>query len=170
VVISALTAGSGAIQALAQGTARFAKLALPFNVGQCYNRRMKLKLFRELLALCKLNDDADLNHWMGDSPLHVIICDPHGRTVICDKIFSEEPDRAASITDRSLWRFFQIDEVFDVDSIGVVAEFSKLLADQNISLFVISSYETDYLLVQPKDAVSAAGIFQQAGHQVSEVT
>ncbi len=129
---------------------------------------MKLKLFPDTISLCKLRATFDMAAWqadLNDGPLNVFINDPHGSTVICCEATAAKHE--STIVDRSVWRCIQIDEVFDVDSIGVVAQFSKLLADQQISLFVISSYETDYLLVQPKSIDSAVEIFQNAGHEVS---
>ena len=104
---------------------------------------MKLILFAETLALCKLHQTADPGNWISAGPLSVFINDPHGKTSICDEAFAQERD--SEIVDRSLWRCFQIDEIFEVDTVGVVAEFSRLLADEQISVFVISSHETDYL-------------------------
>ncbi len=130
---------------------------------------MKLKLFPDAIVLCKLHDSTDVSQWLDpDSPLHVTIKDPHGKTVICRDSFTV--GREAEIVDQSNWRFFQIDEVFEIDSIGVVAEFSQRLAAENISVFVISSYETDYLLVQPHATKRATEVFEQAGHQVTTTT
>ena len=129
---------------------------------------MRLKLFPQIVTLCKLRQSADIGDWQNDlnvGPLNVSINDPHGCTVICSETAAAKHE--SDIVDRSDWRCIQIDEVFDVDSIGVVAEFSKLLADKQVSLFVISSYETDYLLVQPKAIDLAVTIFREAGHKVS---
>ena len=127
---------------------------------------MKLILYPDPIVLCKLKDTASLDDWQGDGRLHVIINDPHGKTVICHQVFAAT--RVDQIIDQSLWHFFQVDEVFDVNSIGIVAEFSRLLADQQISLFVISSYETDYLLVQPNQVQQACQAFEAAGHTLTK--
>lgn len=129
---------------------------------------MQLILFPETLALCKLSEQASLFDWSSeDANLHVVIKDPHGKSVICSDFFAGQ--RPSDIIDKSLWRFFQIDEIFDVDTIGVVAAFSRILAERDMSVFVISSYETDYLLVQPHRVQDAVQAFQDEGHAVSIV-
>lgn len=128
---------------------------------------MKLKLFAETITLCKLHDHVDLGDWLGDGPLHVLINDPHGKTVICAESFSN--GRESEFVGRSCWRCFQIDEIFDIDTIGVVAEFSRLLTNEQISVFVISSYETDYLLIQPRDVERANHVFSTSGHLVESL-
>jgi len=35
--------------------------------------------------------------------------------------------------------------------VGFLAKISKILADENISIFVISAYSTDHILVKDKD-------------------
>ena len=126
---------------------------------------MRLILFSETLALCKLNEHSSLCDWNGPGPLNVVISDPHGKTVICNESYSQ--GREKEFNDRSLWRCFQIDEIFGIDSIGIVSELSGLLASRSISVFVISSYETDFLLVQPRQVDEAVVAFSNAGHEVA---
>ena len=126
---------------------------------------MKLLLYPETIVLCKLLDNAKPTVWAAEGNLHVDIHDPHGRSVICHENVAN--DHLSEIKDQSRWRFYQIDEIFGVDSIGVVSEFSTLLANEKISVFVISSYETDYLLVQPETISKATQVFESAGHRVS---
>lgn len=126
---------------------------------------MKLKLFPQRIALCKLLPTVDFAGWQADlcdGPLNVSISDPHGKTVLCSVATAEKHE--SEIVDQSRWRCIQIDEFFELDSIGIVAQFSKVLAKHDISLFVISSYETDYLLIQPKDIDQAVELFKKAGH------
>jgi hypothetical protein len=127
---------------------------------------MNLILFRETFAICKLTDDADWSHWPVDGPLHVQINDPHGKTVICDAELAENRD--IDIVNRSLWRCFQIDAVMDFNTLGVIAGLSRILADCQITLMVICSFETDYLLVPPKDVQQASDALRMAGHRIRE--
>ena len=49
---------------------------------------------------------------------------------------------------------------------GVLASFTEPLASADISLFAISTYDTDYLLVKEKDLEKAKLVLIQAGHEI----
>lgn len=46
------------------------------------------------------------------------------------------------------YSLFRIDGVLDFSLIGIIAKISKLLADQGFSIFVVSTFNTDYILVK----------------------
>lgn len=127
---------------------------------------MQLNLFPEAFAICKLRENVDLQTWLGSGPLHTTIRDTHGQSVVCPKTFAIDPIRADDVLEKTSWRCFQIDGVLSFNQIGILAELSSLLAAAEISIFVVSSFETDYLLVQLHDTEKATEVFSQAGHQI----
>ena len=50
---------------------------------------------------------------------------------------------------------------------GVLASLATPLADADISIFVISTYDTDYVLVREHDVNRAVLALREAGHDVS---
>lgn len=46
------------------------------------------------------------------------------------------------------WKAFKIDEVLDFGTIGVISGISGILAEHKISIFVISTYNTDYVMIK----------------------
>ena len=50
--------------------------------------------------------------------------------------------------------------------VGVIASLSGILAAANISTFVISTFDTDYLLVKQVDLEAATQSLRAAGHEV----
>ena len=46
------------------------------------------------------------------------------------------------------WRCLKIDGVLDFSMVGVIAKISALLAEASISIFVVSTFNTDYILVK----------------------
>ena len=49
---------------------------------------------------------------------------------------------------------------------GVLASMTAPLARAEISIFAVSTYETDYLLVSDKDLQKAKEVLEDAGHTV----
>lgn len=53
---------------------------------------------------------------------------------------------------------------FDLGVTGVLAEISRLLADAKVPIFVISTYDTDYILIKDTEKKRAAQALIAAGH------
>lgn len=49
------------------------------------------------------------------------------------------------------WRALELAGPIPFDAVGIAARFTTLLANEGISVFVLSTYDTDYLLVKGKD-------------------
>ena len=56
------------------------------------------------------------------------------------------------------WRIIKIAGVLEFNLIGVIAKISKVLADNSISIFVISTFNTDYILIKERYIDSAKRI------------
>ena len=66
------------------------------------------------------------------------------------------------------WKAFMISGVLDFGMVGVVARISNILAEAKISIFVVSTYNTDYILL--KDGVFDKGlqILECEGYTVND--
>ena len=64
------------------------------------------------------------------------------------------------------WRGFRIEGTLDFSLVGVLAELSGLLARSGISLFAVSTYDTDYILVKEDHFERALAVLAEAGHTV----
>ena len=56
------------------------------------------------------------------------------------------------------WRTFKLESVNDLHSVGVIASLSKPLADAGISIFNVSTYQTNYIMVEEKNLNKAIEI------------
>lgn len=65
------------------------------------------------------------------------------------------------------WRAFQVAGPLDLTLTGVLNAITAPLAQAGISLFALSTYDTDYVLVREKDLDEAIAALSQAGHRVS---
>ncbi len=67
------------------------------------------------------------------------------------------------------YRMFTFDMVLPFNMVGFLARISKALADAGVSIFVISSYSTDHLLVREEDLEKARKALEELGFIISEV-
>lgn len=64
------------------------------------------------------------------------------------------------------WSAFRIQGILDFSLIGILAKISTLLADNKIGIFVISTYNTDYILLKKENFDRAAAVLSDAGYQM----
>ena len=56
----------------------------------------------------------------------------------------------------------------DLDQIGILADISRLLAEVHVTIFVVSTYDTDIVLIKQCHLTSAINALRSAGHVVRE--
>ncbi len=64
------------------------------------------------------------------------------------------------------WRAFQVVGPLDFTLTGVLSALASPLAHAQISLFALSTFDTDYVLVREKDLDQAITVLSRAGHRV----
>ena len=58
------------------------------------------------------------------------------------------------------WKAFRIQGVLDFSLIGILAKIDTVLADNGISIFAVSTYNTDYVLIKKENYQKALDILQ----------
>ena len=65
------------------------------------------------------------------------------------------------------WRGFRVCGVLDFSLVGVLAELSGILCNAGISIFAVSTYNTDYLFTKADVFERAIAALGEAGHNVN---
>ncbi|TXT44996.1 MAG: hypothetical protein FD137_1452 [Spirochaetes bacterium] len=65
------------------------------------------------------------------------------------------------------WRILKIKGPFSFEVVGVLAQASAILAAAGVSIFAVSTFDTDYLLVKEKSLAEACDALKKGGHEVS---
>jgi len=64
------------------------------------------------------------------------------------------------------WRAFRIQGVLDFSLIGILSKISGILADNEIGIFAVSTYNTDYILTKADNFDRALSVLEAAGYTV----
>ena len=64
------------------------------------------------------------------------------------------------------WVAFKVDGTLDFSLVGILEGIAKCLAEEGISLFALSTYKTDYVLVKKEQAKKAENALRQKGYAV----
>ena len=64
------------------------------------------------------------------------------------------------------WRGFRIQGVLDFSMIGILSKLSGILAENQIGIFAVSTYNTDYFLVKKENFDRAMRVLADAGYVI----
>jgi hypothetical protein len=123
--------------------------------------QLTFKIFAQPYAVCRLAPQAALPEWAQTGQFLSLTRTAEELSVVCEQ--AGVPENIPAERD---WRVLQIAAVLDFSLVGVLAAVSSLLAAAAISIFVVSTYNTDYLLVKECDMAKAVAVLRQAGHRV----
>lgn len=120
---------------------------------------MRLERLEPLFTVCKVKDISavDLNaEWCFLSKTDEEI------SVVCP--MSSVPMDTLDREDG--WKAFRISGILDFSLIGILAGISKILAEHQIGIFVVSTYNTDYILIKEPDFEKALLILAKKGYEI----
>jgi hypothetical protein len=120
-----------------------------------------LRVLAGTLAVCRLPPDAPLPAWAGDSPFVSLTRTAEELSVVC-----AEGAVPAGVESVRGWRALQVAGPLDFALTGILAALAGPLAAAGISIFALSTYDTDYLLVQAATLPQAVAVLRQAGMTV----
>ena len=64
------------------------------------------------------------------------------------------------------WRGFRIQGILDFSLIGILSKLSGILAEHEIGIFAVSTYNTDYILVKEENFERALSVLNSEGYLV----
>ncbi|MDE6723000.1 MAG: ACT domain-containing protein [Eubacterium sp.] len=64
------------------------------------------------------------------------------------------------------WRAFRIEGVLDFSLIGILSKISSVLAENNIGIFAVSTYNTDYIFVKEENFNNALTVLADNGYEI----
>lgn len=64
------------------------------------------------------------------------------------------------------WKAFRIQGTLDFSLIGILAPIADILAENQIGIFAISTYNTDYVLVKKENFEKALKILETNGYKI----
>lgn len=64
------------------------------------------------------------------------------------------------------WKGFRIQGVLNFSLIGILSRISALLSENNIGIFAVSTYNTDYIFTKEENYEKALDVLKKAGYQI----
>lgn len=120
---------------------------------------MEIKQIHQDFSVCRVEDYSLTNF---DAEYCFIGKTDEEKSLVC--ITGDVPPNVILREDG--WKGFRIQGVLDFSLIGILSEIAALLADNGISIFAISTYNTDYILVKEDNYQKALDVLMNAGYEI----
>ncbi len=117
--------------------------------------------YDEPLAVVRLGPGTDLPAWAVSSTLFSVTATATETSLVCAR--ASVPRKAVQ---QGPFTAFAVEGTLDFALTGVLAELLQPLADAEVSVFTVSTYDTDWILVPTGRADDAAEAWRRSGQQV----
>lgn len=134
-------------------------LLLPVMVPQGY----AIEVLPDTFAVCRLDPGAEVPPWASQGSIVSVSRTDAELSIVC----------AASVVPPGVaaerhFRALRVRGPLPFDAVGVLASLVGPLAGAGISIFSISTYDTDYLLMHSDHLEPAIRVLKDAGHVVEQ--
>ena len=123
---------------------------------------MEIEILKQKFAVCKIKDSREIN--FEDDFLFVGKTDEEF-SVVC---VEEKVYKSAYAVDKG-WKALRIKEILDFSLVGILYKISKILAENIIGIFAVSTYNTDYILVKEENINKASEKLDEKGYKISKL-
>jgi hypothetical protein len=124
-----------------------------------------LEVLNDHLAICRANKDEPLPRW-AKAPPGEFFSITRTRDELSIIIANGRAPREAKC-ERD-WRLLMVKGPLEFNLVGIIAGLSGTLADAGVSIFALSTFDTDYIMVKQADLDRALAALRQAGYPISE--
>jgi hypothetical protein len=126
------------------------------------NIYLTLSILDGAFAICRLDASEPLPEWALASDFFSITRARDEISIVC-----KQDNVPEGIRYERDWRCFRVEGPLDFSLTGILNSLTSPLASAGVSIFAISTFDTDYLLVKERDFERAVENLVAAGHIVA---
>jgi uncharacterized protein len=115
------------------------------------------------LAICRLAPDATVPEWLGQGEFVSLTRTPEELSIVCPQAWVPQ-----GVECQRGWTALKVHGPLDFSLTGILASLAAALGKAGVSLFAVSTYDTDYLLVRSEQIEAARGALRAAGHTLAD--
>lgn len=124
---------------------------------------MKLKILDNEYAICRLNSDSKVPAWALQSSFFSICRTANELSVVCEKRLVP-----TEVKSELGWRILGVEGTLNFSLTGILSSIVNPLAMAKISVFAISTFDTDYILVKQGSLEEACSVLQASGFMITK--
>lgn len=124
--------------------------------------QLTLTLFEGCLAVCRLPANAPVPPWaFAKGPISSITRSEKELSVICG-----EGSVPAGVRCERGWRVMKVENPLNFALTGILVSLAAPLAEAGVSIFTVSTFDSQYLMVKEASIEVALKILVNAGHEI----
>ncbi len=129
---------------------------------------MKLKILDSTFSVVKFPPSEKMPMWALNSDVFSITRTDEELSIVCSSecLPISEPIKEVE----NDWKCIKVEGILDFNLTGILSSLAKPLAENKISIFAISTFNTDYLLVKSYSIEMARTVLENEGHSFSNIT
>ena len=120
---------------------------------------MELKRIHQDFSVCQVEDYSLVNF---ESQYCFIGKTDEEKSLVCAT--GEAPANAVRCDDG--WKAFRIQGILDFSLVGILSKIAVILANHEISIFAVFTYNTDYVLIKSENYQRGLEILEAAGYKI----
>ncbi len=125
-------------------------------------KRLRLSLLPGRFMICRLPPDAPVPSWAMRGDFYSVTRTADELSAVCRE--AETPDDVRRHSGR---RCMKVEGPIDFSETGILSALARPLALARISIFALSTFDTDWILVRERDLAETVRVLQEAGHEIS---
>lgn len=122
---------------------------------------MEIKIINKDFSICKVEDLSEVDY--SDEFCFIGKTDEELSLVCSTNLV---PKNVIECDDG--WKAFRIQGVLDFSLIGILSKISTLLAENEIGIFAVSTYNTDYILTKEENFEKSIKVLEKNGYIIKE--
>ena len=119
-----------------------------------------LSVLSETFTIHQLSQDVSIPEEILKCNYYSVSKTENELSLVCSEVIEVQ-----SLQSSKGWKCIKVKDPLDFNLTGILAGISDILAQTNISIFAISTFDTDYILVRKHDLSSATSQLRQAGYK-----
>lgn len=124
---------------------------------------LRMRLLPDRYAVARLEADAALPAWWPSTGVRHVSWTDDELSLVCG-----EACVPAGVRCQRGWRALKLQGPFAFELTGILLAVLEPLADAGVGIFALSTYDTDYVLVQEDALPVALAALRQRGHAIAE--
>ena len=106
-------------------------------------KQLTLSLVPGNFAVCRLSPNSDIPQWAIQSSFYSVTKTPEELSIVC-----AQEDVTEGVKSEQDWKMLQVEGPLDFSVTGIISSLACPLAEAEISIFALSTYDSDYIMVK----------------------
>ncbi len=125
--------------------------------------KLSLCVLGSTYGVCRFDPQSEVPSWSMQGDFYSISRTRDELSVVCQAALIPPAIKAEKD-----WRILKIEGPFAFTQIGILNAVTSVLAENGISLFAVSTFDTDYIMVKSADLLDAITALRLAKHSVDD--